>query len=116
MASATSSPYQDRSEKLLLAPRPIRTSDSFESTRRCRRGLLILYRFYFAGIHMYTILINNVTKKVHLLQPELTLGELGIRLLLPYPIPTPNTKMNFMVLLRLRVDQDVIDEHDNKLI
>ncbi|GKA51910.1 hypothetical protein Tco_0745106 [Tanacetum coccineum] len=49
--------YSLRSEKPLLALRPIRTSDSFKSTRRCRR--------------------------VHLLQPELTLGELGIQLLLP---------------------------------
>ncbi|GJS21400.1 hypothetical protein Tco_0450032 [Tanacetum coccineum] len=74
--------YSLKFEKLLLALLPTHTSDSSELTRRRRMGLPILYCFYFAWVYMYTILVNNMTKKVHLLQPKFTLGELGIQLLL----------------------------------
>jgi hypothetical protein len=56
-----------------------------------------------------------MAKKRYFLQPECTLTELGIELMVVKSLQD-NTKMLHMLFLILGVDQDVINEDHDKLI
>jgi hypothetical protein len=56
-----------------------------------------------------------VTKKRYFLQPECTLAELDIELMIVEPLQD-NTKMLLMLFFILGVDQDVIDEDHDKFV
>jgi hypothetical protein len=56
-----------------------------------------------------------VTKKWYFLQPECTLTELGIELMVVKSLQD-NTKVSLMLFFILEVDQDVINEDHKKLV
>ena len=56
-----------------------------------------------------------MSQESHLSKPKLTLTELGIQLIVP-EFQENNSQMILMLLLRLRVDQDVVNKDHNKLI
>jgi hypothetical protein len=56
-----------------------------------------------------------MSKKQNFLQPESTLAELGIELMVSKSLQN-NSEMLCMLLLALRIDQDVINEDHDKLV
>jgi hypothetical protein len=56
-----------------------------------------------------------VTKKWYFLQPECTLTELGIELMVVKSLQD-NTKVSLMLFFILEVDQDVVNEDHEKLV
>src|SRR3954463_7614726 len=54
-------------------------------------------------------------KKSNFIQPEFTLAEFGIQLMLCKFLKY-QTQMSFMLFFGLGVDQNVIDENDNELV
>src|SRR4051812_41108447 len=56
-----------------------------------------------------------MSEKSNFIQPEFTLTELGIQFVLP-KLLNYQTQMLFMFFFALGVDQNVIDEYDNKLV
>src|SRR4051812_29002293 len=56
-----------------------------------------------------------MSKKSNLIQPKFTLTEHGIQLMLPEFLKYP-TQMFFMLFFSLGIDQNIIDEYDNKLV
>jgi hypothetical protein len=56
-----------------------------------------------------------VTKKWYFLQPECTLTELGIELMVVKSLQD-NTKVSLMLFFILGVDQDVVNEDHEKLV
>jgi hypothetical protein len=56
-----------------------------------------------------------MSKKVNFLQPESTLAEFGIELMVPMSLQN-NLEMRCMLLLSLGVDQDVVNEYHDKLV
>jgi hypothetical protein len=63
----------------------------------------------FARICGDTILGNSVPQEFHTLQPEFTLGELSIKLMIPQTLED-NAEMFGMSFLVFRIDEDIIDE------
>src|SRR3954465_8937883 len=56
-----------------------------------------------------------MSKKSNLIQPKFTLAEFGIQLILP-KLFKYQPQMYFMLFIALGVDQNFIDENDNKLV
>src|SRR3954466_4860123 len=56
-----------------------------------------------------------MSKKSNFIQPEFTLAEFCIQLMLSKLLKY-QTQMSFMLLFAFGVDQNVIDENDNKLV
>jgi hypothetical protein len=56
-----------------------------------------------------------VTKKRYFVQPECTLAELGIELMVTKSLQD-NTEMLLMLFFILGVDQDVVNENHDKLV
>jgi hypothetical protein len=56
-----------------------------------------------------------MSKKWNFLQPESTLAEFGIELMVPKSLQN-NTEMSCMLFFALGIDQDVINEDNDKLI
>src|SRR3954466_13461257 len=56
-----------------------------------------------------------MSEKSDFIQLEFTLAEFGIQLMLPKLLKY-QTQMLFMLFIALGVDQNVIDENDNKLV
>jgi hypothetical protein len=56
-----------------------------------------------------------MSKKWNFLQPESTLAELGIELMVSKSLQN-NSEMLCMLLFALGVDQDVVNEDHNKLV
>src|SRR3954466_13979118 len=56
-----------------------------------------------------------MSKKSNFIQPKFTLAEFGIQLMLSKLLKY-QTQMSFMLFFALGVDQNVIDENDNKLV
>jgi hypothetical protein len=56
-----------------------------------------------------------MSKKWNFLQPESTLAELGIELMVPKSLQN-NVEMSRMLFIILGVDQDVINEDNDKLV
>jgi hypothetical protein len=63
----------------------------------------------FARIYGDTILGNSVAQKFHTIQPEFTLGELSVKLMISQTLKD-NSEMFGMVLLVFGIDKDIIDE------
>ncbi|GJW43343.1 hypothetical protein Tco_1048644 [Tanacetum coccineum] len=99
------------SVKFLLVLRPTRTSGSSVLVR----NFPILYCFNLTGIHMNAVIIDYMPKELHFLYPEFTLRKLIIQLLLLEQLQN-KLQMNLVILLRLRVDHDIIDKHDDELV
>jgi hypothetical protein len=56
-----------------------------------------------------------MTQELHLLLQKFTFGEFGIKAMLTQFFEN-RPQMLFMLFLRLGVDEDVVNENDNKLI
>jgi hypothetical protein len=56
-----------------------------------------------------------MSKKRNFLQAESTLTELGIELMVPKSLQN-NVEMSCMLLFTLEIDQDVVNEDNNKLV
>ena len=56
-----------------------------------------------------------MSQEFHLSKPKLALTELGIQLMVPECLEN-NPQMILMLLLRLGVDQDVVNKYHNKVI
>jgi hypothetical protein len=56
-----------------------------------------------------------VTREWYFLDPELALAELGIQLVLSQPLKY-NSEVIFMFFTTLRLHQNVINEHHDKLV
>jgi hypothetical protein len=63
----------------------------------------------FARIYRGTILGNGVPQEFHTLQPEFTLGELSIMLMISQ-MPKDNSEMFGMFFLVFGIDEDIIDK------
>jgi hypothetical protein len=77
--------------------------------------LLIKHRSNLAHIHRYSVMRYHVTQELNFGQPELTLAELRIQLMITQSLKH-NVEMPFMLFLTLRKDQDVIYEDNDKLV
>jgi hypothetical protein len=78
-------------------------------------GLLIKYFLNFAWINCNTLSGDDMSKKRNFLQPESTLAELGIELMVSKSLQN-NSEMLCMLLFALGVDQDVVDEDHDELV
>jgi hypothetical protein len=58
---------------------------------------------------------DDMSKKWNLLQPECTLAELGIKLMVTKLLQN-KSKMLLMLFFILGVDQDVVNEYHDKLV
>jgi hypothetical protein len=58
---------------------------------------------------------DDISKKRNLLQPESTLVEFGVELMVPKSLQN-NMKMSHMLLFTLGIDQDVVNEDHDKLV
>jgi hypothetical protein len=56
-----------------------------------------------------------MSKKRNFLQPESTLAEFGIELMIPKSLQN-NLEMSDMLLFTLRIDQDIVNEYYDKLV
>jgi hypothetical protein len=63
----------------------------------------------FARIYGDTILGNGVPQEFHTLQPEFTLGELSIKLMISQTLKD-NSEMFGMFFLAFGIDEDIIDK------
>ncbi|KAJ0429949.1 hypothetical protein HanHA300_Chr17g0663291 [Helianthus annuus] len=61
---------------------------------------------------MYSQLVDYVTKEVYFPNPEVALRKSRIKLLLPQELQD-KTQVPFVVLLALRIDQNVVDKYDD---
>jgi hypothetical protein len=78
-------------------------------------GLPIKYFMNFAWINCNTPSGDDISKKRNFLQPESTLAELGIKLMVSKSLQN-NSEMLCMLLFTLGVDQDVINEDHDKFV
>jgi hypothetical protein len=69
----------------------------------------IHHLLHFARIYGNTILGNSAAQKFHTIQPELTFGELSIKLMISQTLKD-NSKMFGMLLLIFGIDKDIIDK------
>jgi hypothetical protein len=69
----------------------------------------IHYLLNFARIYRDTILENGVPQEFHTLQPEFTLGELSIKLMISQTLKD-SSEMFGMFLLVFGIDVDIIDK------
>jgi hypothetical protein len=58
---------------------------------------------------------DDMSKKRNFLQPKSTLAEFGVELMVPKSLWN-NTEMSRMILFALGIDQDVVNEDNNKLV
>jgi hypothetical protein len=58
---------------------------------------------------------DDMSKKRNLLQPESTLAEFGMELMVPKSLQN-NTEMSRMLFFILGIDQDVVNEDNDKLV
>ncbi|CAA0840525.1 Unknown protein, partial [Striga hermonthica] len=68
-----------------------------------------------AGIHLNASRCHNVAKECHTIQPKLALRELSIQLLAAKSLQH-NPQMLLVLVDAPRINQYVVDEHDNKLV
>jgi len=73
------------------------------------------YRINLRRINCYSTSKNYMTKETHFMQPKITFRQLSIQLLLLQGLQH-NPQMLCILLLRLRLHQDIIYEHHHKLI
>jgi hypothetical protein len=69
----------------------------------------------FAWVDCNVLRRDDMSKKQNLLQPESTLAEFGIELMVPMSLQN-NTEVSCMLFFILGIDQDVIIEHNDKLV
>jgi hypothetical protein len=58
---------------------------------------------------------DDMSKKKNFLQPESTLAEFGIKLMVPKSLQK-NTEMTCMLFLTLGINQDIVNEDHDKLV
>jgi hypothetical protein len=68
-----------------------------------------------AWVDYNTLCRDYMPKKRNFLQPESTLAELGIELMVLKSLQN-NSEMLHMLLFTLGIDQDVVNEDHNKLV
>jgi hypothetical protein len=68
-----------------------------------------------AWVDYNTLYGDYMPKKRNFLQPESTLAELGIELMVLKSLQN-NSEMLHMLLFTLEIDQDVVNEDHNKLV
>jgi hypothetical protein len=78
-------------------------------------GLSIKYFLNFAWINCNTLSGDDMSKKRNFLQPESTLAELDIKLMVSKSLQN-NSEMLCMLLFTLGVDQDVVNKDHDKLV
>jgi hypothetical protein len=77
--------------------------------------LLIKYFLNLAWVDCNTLIGDDLSKKRNFLQPESTIVELGIELMVSKSLQD-NSEMMHMLLFTLGIDQDVINEDHDKLV
>jgi hypothetical protein len=65
--------------------------------------------------HSNALIGDDMSKKWNLLQPESTLAEFGMELMVPKSLQN-NTEMSCMLFFILGIDQDVVNEDNDKLV
>ena len=70
---------------------------------------------YFTGVHRDTLSRYDMTEEWNFLQPEVTLAEFGIKLVLSKMLKY-YMKLSSMFLFILGIDQDIINEDHDELI
>jgi hypothetical protein len=74
-----------------------------------------MYFLNLAWVNYNTLCRDDMSKKWNFLQPESTLTELGIELMVTKSLQN-NSKMLLILFFILGVDQDVINEYHDKLV
>jgi hypothetical protein len=69
----------------------------------------------FAWVDCNTLCGDDMSKKWNFLQPESTLAELGIELMVSKSLQN-NSEMLCMLFFTLGIDQDIINEDHDKLV
>jgi hypothetical protein len=77
--------------------------------------LPIEYFLNLAWVNCDTLIGDDMSQKQNILQPESTLAEFGIGLMVPKLLRN-NAEMSHMVFFTLGIDQDIINEHHDKLV
>jgi hypothetical protein len=77
--------------------------------------LPIKYFLNLAWVNCNSLSRDDISKKRNFLQPESTLAKFGIELMVLKSLQN-NAEMPLMLFFTLGIDQDVIDEDNNKLV
>jgi hypothetical protein len=77
--------------------------------------LPIKYFLNLAWVNCNTLSVDDMSQKRNILQPECTLAEHGIELMVSKSLQN-NSEMLCMLLFTLGIDQDVVNEDHDKLI
>jgi hypothetical protein len=77
--------------------------------------LSIKYFLNLAWVKCNPLSRDDMSKKRNFLQPESTLAEFGIKLLVPKSLQN-NGEMPLMLFFTLGLDQDVVNEDHEKLV
>jgi hypothetical protein len=77
--------------------------------------LPIKHFLYFAWVNCNPLSRDDMSKERNFLQPEITLAEFGIVLMVQKSLPN-DTEMPHMLFFTLGIDQDVINKDNDKLV
>jgi hypothetical protein len=66
-------------------------------------------------VNCNTLTRDDISKKRNFLQPESTLAEFGIELMVSRSLQN-NSKMSHMLFFTLGIDQDIVNEDHDKLV
>jgi hypothetical protein len=75
----------------------------------------LFYNLDLSGIYTDSLSSENMTKKGDFFKPEVTLAELGIKLILPQLLQN-HSQVLFMLFGGGGIDKDVINEHHYELV
>ncbi|KAJ0734712.1 hypothetical protein HanPI659440_Chr11g0423371 [Helianthus annuus] len=99
-------------DKPLVVTRQTQELTDFSWSLRCRP---ILDRVNLGWIDVNSILIDYVAKEMDFTKPKVTFRKLSIKLFCSKEFQN-ESQMTLVFLLTLGIDQDVVDENNNKLI
>jgi hypothetical protein len=77
--------------------------------------LPIKYFLNFAWVDCNTLSGDDMSKKQNFLQPESTIVELGIELMVPKSLQN-DAEMTCMLFFTLGIDQDIVNKDNDKLV
>ena len=98
-------------ESSVIACKPKETAELLDILRR-----LPIHNFrHLLGIHGNALGRDDMTKIKNLIEPKLTLGELGVELMFPELIKN-QTQVLGMIFLVLRENQNVVEIDQNEVI
>src|SRR5262249_46419831 len=83
--------------------------------RGCTRCFPVQNNLHLGRINSNTFLGNDVSQKMHRLEPKLTLTTLSKQLMRPESLKNSPQVLKMSFLIR-RIYQHIINEHDHKLI